>query len=245
MSIAAATASAAQSSAVQNNGTSSASGSASTTSGQNALTSLSGNFQDFLGMLMTQLKNQDPSSPMDTNSFTQELVEFSSVEQQINTNTSLTQLISLTQSGEMMQASGMVGKKVELSSTQMPLQNSSGSLSFTAAAAGTDCLRVERRFDLEQGTVPPGLVLRTPEVERPGEGQKDGQGRRDDARNEMPSPHSAVEGRTGRFGAAHGQKRSLASATTVRWGNGWKRKYFRFRRLSTPPDRSQRCDTFQ
>ena len=137
MSIAAATASAAQSSAVQNNGTSSASGSASTTSGQNALTSLSGNFQDFLGMLMTQLKNQDPSSPMDTNSFTQELVEFSSVEQQINTNTSLTQLISLTQSGEMMQASGMVGKKVELSSTQMPLQNSSGSLSFTAAAAGT------------------------------------------------------------------------------------------------------------
>src|SRR5689334_9099418 len=59
-------------------------------------TALSSNFGDFLNMLMTQLKNQDPSSPLDSNQFTQELVSFSSVEQQINTNNSLTQLIQLT-----------------------------------------------------------------------------------------------------------------------------------------------------
>jgi flagellar basal-body rod modification protein FlgD len=110
---------------------------ANSTSGQNALASLSGNFQDFLGMLLTQLQNQDPTGPMDTDEFTSELVQFSSVEQQINTNNSLTQLISLTQSGQMLQASAMTGKTVQFTSTQMPLQNSSGSVCFNATAAGS------------------------------------------------------------------------------------------------------------
>jgi flagellar basal-body rod modification protein FlgD len=111
--------------------------STSTSSTQNALDSLSGNFQDFLGMLMTQLQNQDPTSPLDTNQFTSELVQFSGVEQQINTNNALTQLISLTQSGQLLQSSAMVGKTVQVSADQMPLQNSSGSLTFTDPTAGT------------------------------------------------------------------------------------------------------------
>ena len=89
----------------------------------NALTNLSSNFQDFLGMLMTQLQNQDPTSPMDTNQFTQELVEFSSVEQQINTNSSLTQLIQLTQSGQVEQSASIVGHQVELNSANIVVQN--------------------------------------------------------------------------------------------------------------------------
>ena len=105
------------------------------TSSQNSLASLSSNFQDFLGMLMTQLKNQDPSSPMDANTFTSELVQFSGVEQQINTNGALTQLISLTQSGQMLQASAIVGSTVEMNSNQLPLQSSSGSVTFTAPSA--------------------------------------------------------------------------------------------------------------
>jgi len=109
----------------------------SSSSGQNALASLSGNFQDFLGMLLTQLQNQDPTSPMDANEFTSELVQFSGVEQQINTNNALTQLISLTQSGQILQASAMTGKTVQFTSTQMPLQNSSGSVSFNATAPGS------------------------------------------------------------------------------------------------------------
>ena len=87
-----------------------ASGSAAASPAADPLASLSSNFNNFLSMLMTQLKNQDPTSPMDTNQFTSELVQFSSVEQQINTNTSLTQLIQLTQGGEVMQASAMTGK---------------------------------------------------------------------------------------------------------------------------------------
>jgi flagellar basal-body rod modification protein FlgD len=74
-----------------------ASGNAVSQTGTTALGSLTSNFSDFLSLLMTQLQHQDPSSPMDASQFTSELVQFSSVEQQINTNGNLTQLIQLTQ----------------------------------------------------------------------------------------------------------------------------------------------------
>src|SRR5580698_11673672 len=110
-----------------------ASAAASTTA--NPLVSLTSNFGDFLNLLMTQLQNQDPTSPMDANSFTSELVEFSSVEQQIDTNTSLTQLIQLTQADDVTQSSAILGKQVTVQATQIPLQNSSGTLNFTAPGA--------------------------------------------------------------------------------------------------------------
>ncbi len=100
----------------------------------NPLGSLSGNFSDFLNLLMTQLQNQDPTSPLDTNTFTTQLVQFASVEQQINTNTSLTQLIQLTQGTELTQASSMVGKQVSVQSDHIPLQNGSGTVTFTSPA---------------------------------------------------------------------------------------------------------------
>jgi flagellar basal-body rod modification protein FlgD len=116
---------------------------ANSTAAPNTLASLSSNFSDFLNLLMTQLKNQDPSSPMDANSFTSELVQFSSVEQQINTNASLTTLIQLTQAGDVSQATAVVGKQVMVQSTQIPLQNSSGTLDFTATAAGPATITVQ------------------------------------------------------------------------------------------------------
>jgi flagellar basal-body rod modification protein FlgD len=116
-------------------GAASSSDSSSAPTGQAALNALSSNFQSFLGMLMTQLQNQDPTSPLDSNQFTQELVAFSGVEQQINTNNSLTQLIQLTQSGQVMQAASMSGKQVEVQSNQIPLQNGRGSVQFTLTSA--------------------------------------------------------------------------------------------------------------
>lgn len=100
-----------------------------------ALNSLSSNFSDFLSLLMTQLQNQDPTSPLDTNQFTSELVEFCGVEQQINTNSSLTQLIQATQGTEVMQASAMTGKQVTVSSDHVPLQNGKGTIQFTSPAS--------------------------------------------------------------------------------------------------------------
>jgi flagellar basal-body rod modification protein FlgD len=118
--------------AAQQNSTSTA---AAQQTGSAALNSLSANFGDFLKLLMTQLQNQDPTSPLDTNQFTSELVQFSSVEQQINTNTSLTQLIQLTQAGEVMQASAMTGKQVTASSDHVPLQNGKGTIQFSTTTA--------------------------------------------------------------------------------------------------------------
>ena len=109
--------------------------SSSSTTTPNALTSLTNNFTDFLNLLLTQLKNQDPSTPMDSNTFTSELVQFSSVEQQITTNSSLTSLIQATQGSEVIQATGVVGKSVTVASTQVALQNGTGQLNYTTSTA--------------------------------------------------------------------------------------------------------------
>lgn len=61
----------------------------------NAAKKLSGDFDQFLRLLTTQLKNQDPLEPMDSSEFTNQLVMFSQVEQQINTNSSLDKLLAL------------------------------------------------------------------------------------------------------------------------------------------------------
>src|SRR5271154_5399592 len=113
-------------------GSTSASTAATPAASTDPLSSLSSNFGDFLNLLMTQLQNQDPTSPMDANSFTSELVEFSSVEQQINTNSNLTQLIQLTQASDVTQSSAILGKQVAVQSSQLPLQNGSGTVNFTA-----------------------------------------------------------------------------------------------------------------
>src|SRR3954451_13184829 len=71
---------------------------------------LAGNFQSFLTLLTTQLKNQNPLDPLDTNQFTQQLVQFAGVEQQLKTNDQLTSLISLQKTAQSTQALGFVGK---------------------------------------------------------------------------------------------------------------------------------------
>ena len=111
---------------------------ASTTaqSSQNALLSLTDNFQTFLGMLTTQLQNQDPTSPMDSNAFTTELVQFAGVEQQISTNGDLTQMVQLMQGNNVLQSSQILGKIVQATSSQLALQQGSAQVNFTAATAG-------------------------------------------------------------------------------------------------------------
>src|SRR5476649_1984522 len=71
---------------------------------------IAGNFQTFLTLLTTQLKNQNPLDPLDTNQFTQQLVQFAGVEQQLKSNDQLTTLVSLQQTAQSTQALGFVGK---------------------------------------------------------------------------------------------------------------------------------------
>jgi len=110
----------------------------STTAAASASTSaaqqLSGNFDTFLQLLTTQLKNQDPSSPMDTNQFTQQLVEYSQVEQQIDTNTNLQTLISQSSSQSAAYATSYLGKTVTVSGGQGALTNGEATWDYNLGA---------------------------------------------------------------------------------------------------------------
>jgi flagellar basal-body rod modification protein FlgD len=88
---------------------------------------LAGNFNTFLTLLTTQLQNQDPLSPLDTNQFTQQLVEFASVEQQVNMNSNLQTLISMQQTSASLQALQLVGANVTINSNTATLSKATGS----------------------------------------------------------------------------------------------------------------------
>ena len=88
-------------------------------------TQIAGNFQSFLTLLTTQLQNQNPLDPLDTNQFTQQLVEFAGVQQQLNTNDSLATLVSLQQTAQSTQALGFVGKTAVVNGSTAALTNSS------------------------------------------------------------------------------------------------------------------------
>jgi flagellar basal-body rod modification protein FlgD len=100
---------------------------------------LSGNFNTFLTLLTTQLKNQDPTSPMDSNAFTQQLVMYSQVEQQIQSNTNLKTLISQGTSSAGTLATGYLGKKVSITNGQASLTSGAANWTYNldGAAKGT------------------------------------------------------------------------------------------------------------
>jgi len=74
------------------------------------LAGLANNFQSFLTLLTTQLKNQDPLSPLDTNQFTQQITQMTGVEQQLLSNQLLQQLVD--QQGGLTAASSLIGKNI-------------------------------------------------------------------------------------------------------------------------------------
>jgi flagellar basal-body rod modification protein FlgD len=113
------------------------------TTGNTGLQELSGNFDTFLTLLTTQLQNQDPMSPMDSNSFTQELVEFSGVEQQINTNSDLQTLIGQGTSSAGANAVGYLGKTITITNGNAALQDGEANWTYAlGSAAATTALTV-------------------------------------------------------------------------------------------------------
>ena len=94
--------------------TSSISSAVQSNAGSQALQQLSGNLDTFLKMLMTQLQNQDPTQPMDTAQFTQQLVEYSQIEQQIQTNQSLSTISGNIKASAAASAIGYMGRNVTI-----------------------------------------------------------------------------------------------------------------------------------
>jgi flagellar basal-body rod modification protein FlgD len=103
---------------------SAANGSSAAATSALATQQIAGNFQSFLTLLTTQLQNQNPLDPLDTNQFTQQLVEFAGVQQQLNTNDSLATLVSLQQTAQSTQALGFVGKTAVVNGSTAALTNS-------------------------------------------------------------------------------------------------------------------------
>jgi flagellar basal-body rod modification protein FlgD len=127
--------------------TSSTSSASSTAQAANSSASqqLAGNFDEFLQLLTTQLQNQNPLDPLDTNQFTQQLVEFAGVEQQINMNTNLQTLISMQQTSEATSALQLVGSTVTVGGQTATLSNATSSSAIwnlTAASPATANLTI-------------------------------------------------------------------------------------------------------
>ncbi len=72
------------------------------------------NYDTFLKMMTTQIKNQDPLNPMSADQLAVQLATFSGVEQQTKTNDLLTKMISQNNLSAMSQVVGWVGKDVRL-----------------------------------------------------------------------------------------------------------------------------------
>src|ERR1700728_3943475 len=122
----------------------STSSSNSSASSANALASqqIAGNFQSFLQLLTTQLQNQNPLDPLETNQFTQQLVEFAGVQQQLNTNDSLATLVSLQQTTQSTQALGFVGKTAVVKGGTAPLTNSAAAWQVSIPTASVITINI-------------------------------------------------------------------------------------------------------
>ena len=85
-----------------------------------------------LTLLTTQLQHQNPLDPLDTNQFTQQLVQFAQVEQQLKQNDQLTTLINIQKTGQATQALNFVGSTVVVDGTTGSLNNGTATWSFTS-----------------------------------------------------------------------------------------------------------------
>lgn len=90
---------------------------------------LAESFDTFLTLLTAQLKNQDPMSPMDSTQFTQQLVQMTGVEQQLETNDLLKQVVAQGNQG-LSSAVSLIGKEVRAASNEAGLANGKAEWSY-------------------------------------------------------------------------------------------------------------------
>lgn len=99
---------------------------------------LASNFQTFLSLLTTQLRNQDPLSPVDSNEFTAQLTQMAGVEQQLLTNDLLTSLLRAQQGDGLTGASQYIGKDATAVWSATRFEDGEASWSYELAADATD-----------------------------------------------------------------------------------------------------------
>lgn len=113
----------------------------SSTSSSASVSQLNTDFDQFLRLLTTQLQNQDPLSPMETQEFTQQLIGFSQVEQQIKGNDKLDSLLAVQSLNMTALGVSFIGKSVEVQGDTFKASGAkSSTISYTlpeTASSGT------------------------------------------------------------------------------------------------------------
>src|SRR6266508_4364525 len=109
------------------------------------------NFTTFLQLLTTQLKNQNPLDPLDTNQFTQQLVQFAQVEQQMNMNASLTSLISLQRATQTTAALGFLGSTVVVDGDTARLTGGKATWSYSVDKPSTTTINIQNAAGVVDG----------------------------------------------------------------------------------------------
>ncbi len=104
---------------------------------------IANNFDTFLLLLTAQLKNQNPLDPLDTNQFTQQLVQFAGVEQQIRSNESLEALVKLNKTNQISQGMSYVGATVTADGATSALKSGVATWYITAPRSATATINIK------------------------------------------------------------------------------------------------------
>lgn len=104
---------------------------------------LASNFQTFLTLLTTQLKNQNPLDPMDTNQFTQQLVQFAGVEQQMKMNTQMASLLTIEQSAQSTAAMAYLGSTATVDGATTKLASGTATWTFNSPKTSSAVINIK------------------------------------------------------------------------------------------------------
>jgi flagellar basal-body rod modification protein FlgD len=115
----------------------------STSSVSGSRQGIADNFDTFLQLLTTQLRNQNPLDPLDTNAFTQQLVQFSSVEQQLKTNEFLSALVQANTNSVQTNAVNYIGKTVSAEGVRAELVNGQAVWNFALEDAAETSVTIK------------------------------------------------------------------------------------------------------
>lgn len=102
-----------------------------------AMKGLNSNYQDFLKLLTTQLQNQDPTAPADTNQITQQIASLSQVEQQINTNNLLQKMMTMFNTSQVNSAVSYIGKQIDAAGNKIDLFNKQAAVVYELPAGAS------------------------------------------------------------------------------------------------------------
>ncbi len=129
--------------AVTGTGGSGGAGTSTGTSANISNSAIAGNFDQFLTLLTTQLKNQSPLDPLDTNQFTAQLVQFAGVEQQLKTNETLSTLLSINMATTATNAVAYIGSTITADGATSPLKDGKAEWSINAAKGATATITIK------------------------------------------------------------------------------------------------------